>query len=85
MEKIHLTEVEVKQIEELQKAYNEITGMLGRIEMQMLTLSNSKQEVVTMFKDTQNKENEFGNMLKYKYGEGFIDMNEKVFIPKEEK
>jgi len=81
MENIQLSEFELKQIEEIRKGYSDITNYLGQIEMQITMLNKQKASVIEQINEFQTKEVEFNNLLKYKYGEGQVDIETGTFIP----
>lgn len=74
MEKIFLTEEELKQLKELQTQEGEIITRLGEIEYQLLVLNAQKDNYKEqIFKNRQEGER-VAQTLQEKYGEGGINI-----------
>ena len=86
---VKFSEEEMKQINELQGTYLNLQNTLGqmsvqrmRLEQQVENLDVAEENVRTSFVDTQKKERDFVDQINKKYGDGNLDVNTGIFIPK---
>ena len=86
---VKFTEEEMKKISELQQNYLNLQNTLGqfgvnriRLEQQMDDLDSAEDNIRNQFTENQTKEREFVDTINKKYGDGNLDLNTGVFIPK---
>jgi hypothetical protein len=75
-----LSDFEKKQLEEIKKNYNDLTLLFGQLEMQLSYFNEQKVIAQSQLSEINQKEIEFKNLLKYKYGEGTVDIERGLFI-----
>ena len=82
------TEDEMKQIQELQKNYQDATATLGRLSVQEIILSQQlesvdteRENIKTAYSELQKKEQTLVQTLNEKYGAGTLDIISGEFTP----
>ena len=85
---IQLTEQEIQEINELRDQYATLTAKFGQLKIEQILIEEQLKrlsELETTYKEeyltTQVKEEEFGNTITTKYGEGNIDVDSGFFLP----
>ena len=80
---IKFTEEELKQIQELQNHYGQITMAMGQLVISRLNLDTREKSIKETLQDTRNKEQEMAAALNEKYGKGTLDIESGDFTPEE--
>ena len=87
---VKFTEEEMEQIGELQKGYMNLQNALGqlsvnriRLEQQFDDLNEAEDNIRSQFTENQTKERNFVDQINKKYGDGNLDVNTGIFIPKQ--
>ena len=80
-EKIKFTEEELKKIETIQEEYNEYTSLLGRLELESISLDTRKKSVKVKVESLQKSEFELAEELRKKYGDGILNPETGIFTP----
>lgn len=83
MEQTFLTDQEFNQISSLKDSENELITTLGQIEYQLQFLTQQKTDILTQLKVLETKNNELGQELQKKYGNGTINMENREFVKTE--
>tara|TARA_R110002153_G_scaffold62236_1_gene167410 strand:+ start:3117 stop:3362 length:246 start_codon:yes stop_codon:yes gene_type:complete len=76
-----LTSGEIQQLTELKTKYNQLVGVIGNIEVQMMSLSLQKEQLKAEFLTIQEEEIKLGKELEEKYGNGTISLENGEFSP----
>jgi len=76
-----LTSEEIQQLTELKTKYNQLVGVIGNIEVQMMSLSLQKDQLKSEFLTIQEEEIKLGKELEEKYGNGTISLENGEFSP----
>ena len=76
-----LTSEEIQQLTELKTKYNQLVGVIGNIEVQMMSLSLQKEQLKAEFLTIQEEEIKLGKELEEKYGNGTISLENGEFSP----
>jgi len=81
MEKVTLTTEELDKFKEFQARTNDLTIVLGQIELQKLSLEGTRESVREELGKLTQEQNEFATEIQSKYGEGTLDINTGEFTP----
>ena len=81
---IKFTEDELKEIQNLQTSYNQITMALGQNTIAKHNIEAREEALKTTLEDTRKKEQEMAQSLNEKYGKGSLDIESGVFTPSSE-
>ena len=91
-EEVKFTTEELDQVKKIQDDYFEVQNTLGQLQVarirfdnQLLQLNEKEDEARKKFIDTQNKENNFLQSIREKYGDGSLDPDTGVFTPNKSK
>lgn len=76
-----LTSEEIQQLTLLKTKYNQLVGVIGNIEVQMMSLSLQKDQLKSEFLTIQEEEIKLGKELEEKYGNGTISLENGEFSP----
>tara|TARA_B110000977_G_scaffold186309_1_gene252084 strand:- start:2290 stop:2535 length:246 start_codon:yes stop_codon:yes gene_type:complete len=76
-----LTSEEIQQLTLLKTKYNQLVGVIGNIEVQMMSLSLQKEQLKAEFLTIQEEEIKLGKELEEKYGNGTISLENGEFSP----
>ncbi len=71
-----LTSGEIQQLTELKTKYNQLVGVIGNIEVQMMSLSLQKDQLKSEFLTIQEEEIKLGKELEEKYGQVNINLQD---------
>jgi hypothetical protein len=74
MEKILLTQEEIDSLKSIQEENTALIASFGQLEMAYQSLKLQKEILVGKLANLKNKENELGQTLQNKYGNGNIDI-----------
>jgi len=80
---IPLKEEYVDQLLNLDKAKKNLTEVLGKIGLQELLIEKRRDKAESYLDQITNEEARLSKVLNEEYGPGALDLNNKVFIPKE--
>jgi len=80
---IPLKEEYVDQLLNLDKAKKNLTEELGKIGLQELLIEKRRDKAESYLDQITNEEARLSKVLNEEYGPGALDLNNKVFIPKE--
>ena len=78
---IKFTEEEIKQLQNLQSTYQQITFSMGQISLQKITLNTREQNVLQTLDDIRSQEAELAKNLTEKYGKGSLNIETGEFTP----
>ncbi len=80
-EKMKLTEEEIKSLKELKVEFQELTNIVGQLEVQIMDYELKKEQMKISLNKLQQKEYTLANDLNKKYGEGSISLETGEFLP----
>jgi hypothetical protein len=75
-----LTQEEITKLNDLQKTQSKLIEDFGVVGYQMQILENKKQELKAELIKHQQAENQLGQELQTKYGDGSIDLEKGEFV-----
>ena len=78
---VTLTQEELKNIRDIQTAYQEITFQLGQTRVQQLTAVKKSINLENQFEELQSKETKMFEVLNSKYGPGSFNLQSGEFTP----
>tara|TARA_Y100001963_G_scaffold93727_1_gene129131 strand:+ start:207 stop:497 length:291 start_codon:yes stop_codon:yes gene_type:complete len=78
---IKFTEEEVKSLQDLQGAYQQITLAMGQISLSRLGLDTREESIKSTLEETRAKEQELAKALNEKYGKGTLNIDTGEFTP----
>ena len=81
MEKIKLTEDEIKELTDIRNNFSNLTLMIGEAEVGVANLENRKQELLNGLAKLNEKQNDVSKKLEDKYGKGNISLETGEFTP----
>ena len=78
---VKLTEDEMKELTDIRTAYQNITSVIGDIEVNIESLKSRKDELMNKVKKLSEKQNDINRKLENKYGKGNISLDTGEFNP----
>jgi len=78
---IKFTEDELKNLQELQGTYQQITLALGQLNVSKYAMEEREDSLKQALLDTKSKENELATSLTEKYGKGTLNIETGDFTP----
>lgn len=81
MNKIELTEEEIKTLKNIDQSSKKIIEELGRITINELELERRKERAEDYYFKLKTRESEVAKQLEAKYGRGTVDIVSGVFLP----
>ena len=82
MEKKVLTQEEIEKIKNLKQQFEDLTGVAGNVEIQIMNLQLQKDQIKTNLQQLQQQEAVLAKELEEKYGNGTISLESGEFLPK---
>jgi predicted nucleic acid-binding Zn-ribbon protein len=82
MEKKVLTQEEIDKITKLKQQFEDLTGVAGNVEIQIMNLQLQKDQIKTNLQQLQQQEAVLAKELEEKYGNGTISLESGEFLPK---
>ena len=89
-EPIKFTEEELKDIQEIQNGYNDMSGQFGQLKIQKILINQQldrlgevEENLEKSYTYVQTQENELSKKLNEKYGNGTLDIKTGLFTPSE--
>ena len=83
MEKKVLTQEEIDKIKKLKEQFEDLTGVAGNVEIQIMNLQLQKDQIKSNLQQLQEQEKVIAQELEEKYGDGTISLESGEFLPKE--
>ena len=87
---IKFTEEELKDIQEIQNGYTDISGQFGQLKIQKILINQQmdrlgevEENLEKSYTNVQNQETELSKKLNEKYGNGTLDIKTGLFTPSE--
>ena len=84
MDKIKLTEDEVKELTEVRANFQKTTLMVGETEIGIVNLKGRKEDLIAALRKLDEKQSELAKKLEDKYGKGSISLDTNEFTPTED-
>jgi hypothetical protein len=81
MEKQVLTQEEIQSLKNIQSLQNSLINSLGLLEYRIQVLELEKQKLKQQLQTQLKEEEQIGNQLQQKYGDGNINLEKGEFIP----
>ena len=81
MEKIVLLQDEIDKLKELKEEFQQLTNVVGQIEIQIMNLQLRKEELKLNLQQIQQQEVVLAKELEDKYGNGTISLESGEFLP----
>jgi uncharacterized protein YaaN involved in tellurite resistance len=81
MEKQVLTQEEIQSLKTIQSLQNSLINSLGLLEYRIQVLELEKQKLKQQLQTQLKEEEQIGNQLQQKYGDGNINLEKGEFIP----
>ena len=78
---VKLTEDEMKELTDIRTDYQNITSVIGDIEVNIESLKSRKEELMNKVKKLSEKQNDINRKLENKYGKGNISLDTGEFNP----
>ena len=82
MEKKVLTQEEIDKIKKLKQQFEDLTGVAGNVEIQIMNLKLQKDQIKFNLQQLQQQESVLAKELEEKYGDGTISLESGEFLPK---
>jgi predicted nucleic acid-binding Zn-ribbon protein len=83
MERKVLTQEEIEKIKNLKQQFEDLTGVAGNVEIQIMNLQLQKDQIKSNLQQLQQQEKVIAQELEEKYGDGTISLESGEFLPKE--
>ena len=84
MDKIKLTEDEVKELTEVRANFQKTTLIIGETEIGIINLRGRKEDLIASLRKLDEKQSELAKKLEDKYGKGSISLDTNEFTPTED-
>lgn len=79
---IKFTDEEMKEIKEIRESYERLTLSFGQLYLQKREIDAAERRINAELEQTESTEKTLLQKILQKYGEGTVDPNTGVFIPK---
>ncbi len=80
-EEVKFTEEELKQVQDIQRSYQNVQNQFGQLKMAQIRLDEQEIELENSLKSIQEKEKTFLDGITDKYGQGSLNPETGVFTP----
>ena len=84
MDKIKLTEDEIKDLTEVRTNFQKTTLIIGETEIGIINLKGRKEDLIAALRKLDEKQSELAKKLEDKYGKGSISLYTNEFTPTQE-
>lgn len=84
MDKIKLTEDEIKDLTDVRTDFQKTTLIIGETEIGIINLKNRKEDLIAALRKLDEKQSELAKKLEDKYGKGSISLDTNEFTPTQE-
>jgi len=84
MDKIKLTEDEIKDLTDVRANFQKTTLIIGETEIGIINLKNRKEDLIAALRKLDEKQSELAKKLEDKYGKGSISLDTNEFTPTQE-
>ena len=84
MDKIKLTEDEIKDLTDVRTNFQKTTLIIGETEIGIINLKGRKEDVIAALRKLDEKQSELAKKLEDKYGKGSISLDTNEFTPTED-
>jgi hypothetical protein len=84
MDKIKLTEDEIKELTEIRTNFQKTTLIIGETEIGIINLKGRKEDLIAALRKLDEKQSELAKKLEDKYGKGSISLDTNEFTPIED-
>ena len=84
MDKIKLTEDEIKDLTEVRTNFQKTTLIIGETEIGITNLKGRKEDLIASLRKLDEKQSELAKKLEDKYGKGSISLDTNEFTPTQE-
>ena len=84
MDKIKLTEDEIKDLTEVRTNFQKTTLIIGETEIGIMNLKGRKEDLIAALRKLDEKQSEPAKKLEDKYGKGSISLDTNEFTPTQE-
>ena len=84
MDKIKLTEDEIKDLTEVRTNFQKTTLIIGETEIGIINLKNRKEDLIATLRKLDEKQSELAKKLEDKCGKGSISLDTNEFTPTQE-
>ena len=81
MDKIKLTEDEIKDLTEVRTNFQKTTLIIGETEIGIMNLKGRKEDLIAALRKLDEKQSELAKKLEDKYGKGSISLDTNEFTP----
>jgi len=84
MDKIKLTEDEIKDLTDVRTDFQKTTLIIGETEIGIMNLKGRKEDLIATLRKLDEKQSELAKKLEDKYGKGSISLDTNEFTPTQE-
>ena len=84
MDKIKLTEDEIKDLTDVRANFQKTTLIIGETEIGIMNLKGRKEDLIAALRKLDEKQSELAKKLEDKYGKGSISLDTNEFTPTQE-
>lgn len=84
MDKIKLTEDEIKDLTDVRTDFQKTTLIIGETEIGIINLKSRKEDLIATLRKLDEKQSELAKKLEDKYGKGSISLDTNEFTPTQE-
>jgi len=84
MDKIKLTEDEIKDLTDVRANFQKTTLIIGETEIGIINLKSRKEDLIATLRKLDEKQSELAKKLEDKYGKGSISLDTNEFTPTQE-
>ena len=80
-EEVKFTEEEMKQVQNIQRSYQNVQIQFGQLKMSQIKLDEQEVDLEDAYKNIQSEEKKFLDGITSKYGQGSLNPETGVFTP----